>query len=198
MTVPRRPTQKWWILILFVLPSCSGSRAEKPPQQQTVIGAVTVSTNDETPRTMTTAPGPSSSRKKAPTTNEPASKSTSPEANENSFSQVRSTTSTPGVPTTLPPQFLSFGCSVSAFDYSSTAPVGYRSVQILVQTVGPTTGGVWVELTAQDFRRRLALKLDAKGAGRTVAAVPDETVVDIRIHASSTFEPASTMCTVSN
>ena len=101
-------------------------------------------------------------------------------------------------PTTEPPRFSSFGCTVIARDFSNPAPTGSRALEILVQTNGPTSGGVWLETTSRDFRRRSAIALDTKGVGRTVQFVPDGNTAQVDVYASSTFEPSAMMCRTSN
>jgi hypothetical protein len=101
-------------------------------------------------------------------------------------------------PTTALPRFLSFACTVTTRDIDNRAPTGSEALEIQVRTSGPTTGGVWLETTSQDFRRRSAIKLDAEGDGRTVHFVPVGATTEVNVFASYTYEPSSLMCRTSN
>ena len=88
-------------------------------------------------------------------------------------------------------------CSVDVRDYLGSVPIGMQALEVTVRTDGATTGGVWVEATSKNFRKRISFKLDTKGTGRTVLVAPEGFGVKVRIYATSTFEPLSMMCSTS-
>jgi hypothetical protein len=205
MMIQTTPKKGWLFVLLFVLLSCGNSSQEQSitPNSE-VIPAVSL--NGQSVSSGNSKSSDSSKEPNGPKENFPAPSSGAQGAGTSATSTTvvrpdQLNTSLlpiiPEAPSTIAPLYISFKCSVVARDYSGSAPQGGQALEVLVSTKGPTSGGVWAEATSRKFRKRIALKLETDGTGRTVLVAPDGYNVQIKIYAASTFEPRSLMCSTS-
>jgi hypothetical protein len=194
LIITQTTSRKWWpLVLLFVLLSCGNSNRGGSISRGPVdsaVGQPITSGNFGNPALSGDTSG-SKSNATTPT-GLPSGSKDADQANTTFPPTI------PSAPSTFAPRFLSFNCSVVVRDYVGSAPQNGQALEILVQTQGPTAGVVWAEATSKNFRKRVALKLDTKGVGRTVFVAPEEYAVQVKIFAASTFEPSSLMCQASN
>jgi hypothetical protein len=202
-----QPTpRKWWLFVLlFILLSCGNSSQEQSitpnPEEIPAVSLDGQSVSSENSESSGSSKEPNGPKENFPT---PTSGAQGASASATSTTVVRPGQPNPSLlpiipeaPSTIAPLYIPFKCSVVARDYSGSAPQGGQALEVMVKTEGPTSGGVWAEATSRDFRKRIALKLETDGTGRTVLVAPDEYDVQIKIYAASTFEPLSLMCSTS-
>ncbi|CAB4607174.1 unannotated protein [freshwater metagenome] len=199
-----------WPLVFITIVSCSSSRS---PQSSSVASHNSSPISHDTESkdasenslssggSVDTKPSTSGSKSLTPLGSNNPTLTTVATNNGQSEQQRNASTTTlvsDTTSTTEPSRFLSFGCTVTARDLANPAPAGSKALEIQVRTSGPTTGGIWLETTSPNFRKRSSIKLDTSGDGRTVHFVPDGTTTEVLVYASYTFEPSSMMCRTSN
>lgn len=203
----------WPATLLFILLSCGNSSQKQSiprgPEVLPTLSPVGPSVSSRNAQNSGSAKDSSGSKENVPTPSYENLPTPSYGAQGASTSATSTTVVRPGqpntsllpiipeAPTTIAPLYIPFKCSVVARDYPGSTPQGGQALEVLVQTEGPTSGGVWAEATSRNFRKRVTFKLEADGTGRTVLVAPDGYDVQIKIYAAPTFEPLSLMCSTS-